>query len=67
MILINMEKTAQSDIRMLLGIFVIMFGALGIGALGIGIMINNNVVAWFGGALTAVIGIIASTIQEFIK
>ena len=61
------NKLGQADLRMLLGIFVIMFGALGVGALGIGIMVNNNGVAWFGGVLTALIGIIASTIQEFIK
>lgn len=62
-----METKAQVDIRLILGIFVIMFGALGIGSLGIGIMINNNAVAWFGGIITALIGIAASTIQEFIK
>ena len=60
------NRKGQIDVRILLGIFVIMFGALGIGALGIGIMVNNNVVAWFGGALTALIGIVASTVQEFI-
>ncbi|MBU1136231.1 MAG: hypothetical protein ABIG37_02040 [Nanoarchaeota archaeon] len=63
-----MVKKAQADLRMILCIFVIMFGALGIGSLGIGIMLNNNnnTVTWFGGLLTSLIGIIASTIQEFI-
>jgi len=62
-----MENKAQIDIRLILGIFVIIFGALGIGSLGIGIMINNNAVAWFGGVIAAVVGIAASTIQEFLK
>jgi len=61
-----MDKKGQVDSRMILGIFVIMFGALGVGSLGIGIMINNSAIAWFGGVLTALIGIVASTIQEFI-
>ncbi len=61
------NKKLQTDLRLILGIFVIMFGALGIGALGIGIILSKNLVAWFGGILTAVIGIVASTIQQFIK
>jgi len=60
------SKQGQADLRMLLGIFVIMFGALGVGALGVGIMINNSAIAWFGGVLTALIGVIGSTIKEFI-
>jgi len=61
------NKKGQGDLRLILGIFVIMFGALGIGVLGIGIVLSKNLVAWFGGALTAFIGIFASAIQEFIK
>ncbi|HLC86714.1 MAG TPA: hypothetical protein VJH65_00340 [Candidatus Nanoarchaeia archaeon] len=61
------NKKGQIELRLILGIFVIMFGVLGIGTLGVGIILNNNILVWFGGILTALIGIIVSTIQEFIK
>jgi len=61
------NRKSQADLRLILGIFVIMFGALGIGALGIGIILGKNLIAWFGGVLTAAVSIVASAIQQFIK
>jgi len=60
-------KKAQTNLNLVLGIFVIMFGVLGIGTLGAGIMFNLRFLGWFGGALTSVVVIVASAVEYFLR
>lgn len=61
------KKSQQPYLSLVLGIFVIMFGVLGIATLGAGIMFNLRFLGWFGGALTSVVVIVASTVEYFIR
>jgi len=60
-------KKAQTELRLIIGIFVIMFGAIGIGSLGFGIAINNNMLSWFGGVVTSAVLTIIAIIMRFIE
>ena len=60
-----MDKKAQ--VRLIVGIAVILFGALGALFLGMGIIFNNLNAIWLGGILMSLIPFILSIIARFIK
>ena len=61
------DKKTQTEVRLIVGIFVIMFGAVGIGSLGFGIAINNNLLSWFGGVVTSAVLTIVAIVMRFIE
>ena len=60
------NKKAQTELRLIIGIFVVMVGAIGIGSLGFGIAINNNLLSWFGGVVTSAVLTIVAIVMRFI-
>ncbi len=61
----KLDKKAQ--VRLVVGIFIILFGGLAALFLGLGIALNNPTLNWLGGILMAGIPFILAIITRFIK
>lgn len=61
------EVDKKAQVRLIVGIFVILFGALGALFLGLGIMLNNIDIIWLGGVIISAIPFILAIIMRFIK
>ncbi len=61
------EKTNQKvQVRLLLGIIILMFGGLGVLFWGLGILFNNVTVSWMGRIILALISIVVLIMERFI-
>jgi len=60
-------KNKKSQVRLVVGIFIILFGALGALFLGLGMMFNNIEVTWLGGIIMSAIPFILAIIMRFIR
>lgn len=62
-----MKIDRKAQIRLLIGIFVIIFGALGALFLGLGMIFNSIDAIWIGGIIISAIPFILAIIMRFIK
>ncbi len=61
----RLDKKAQ--VRLVVGIFIILFGSIASLFLGLGIAFNNSQLSWLGGILMAGIPFILAIATRFIK
>ncbi len=59
------EKKAQ--LKLIAGIFIILFGALGALFLGLGVIFNNINATWLGGIIMSAVPFALAIIMRFIK
>lgn len=59
-----MHKKAQIDIKLFVGLVIIMVGVLAVSFMGLGFMFNNSALIWVGSVVLGIVSVVSAVLEK---
>ena len=59
-----MGRKAQFDLRLFVGLVIIMVGVLAVSFMGLGFVFNNSTLVWVGSVVLGVVSVVSAVLEK---